>query len=237
MGGLLQAADVTSPEGSWARGYPIDSIGCALRSETTNVCDPVREDLSGPTAAEVGLCSTNDANIFAVVVSLASRAMRMSGDEDGVVRDALDFETEKAAGKALWGEIGSEKDNTSLTGPDVGTVPAGASTNATVSTLLEEFWSRTVGVGYEDTIIHLGVSRLLEMFGEIEGGLIKNLGIQVATSPGYPADGIAVTGPIRIRLGADQVLTSVDSADNTARSEANRIAAIEFDPCTAVRVA
>lgn len=237
MGGLLQAADVTSPEGSWARGYPIDSIGCALRSETTDVCDPIRVDLSGPAAADVGVCTTNEANIFAVVISLASRAMRMSGNEDGVVRAALDFETEKAAGKALWGEIGSEKTTTSLVGPDVATVAAGTSTNATVSAALEAFWAKTVGIAYEDTIIHLGVSRLLEMFAEIEGGLLKNLGIQVATSPGYPSDGIAVTGPIGVRLGSDQVLTSVDSADNTARSEANRIAAIEFDPCTAVRVA
>lgn len=237
MGGLLQAANVVRPEGSWAKGYGIESIGCALRSETSNVCEPARTDLSGPSAVEVGLCEDIDANIFAVIIDLRSRAMRSSGIEEGVVRGALDFETEKAAGKALWGEIGSHKAETSLIGPSVGTVAAGTTTNATVSAALQEFWTKTTGIAYEDTIVHLGIGRLLEMFGEIEGSLLKNLGIHVATSPGYPSTGIAVTGPITVRLSPDQVLADTDSADNTRYSEANRIAALEFDPCTAVRVA
>lgn len=237
MGGLLETANVVRDDTSFARGYAIESLGCALRSDTTDVCNPVRVGLSGPTEAEVGECTPVDANVFAVLVDLKARAMRISGNETDWVRDALDFEAEKAAGKALWGEVGSEKTTTSLVGPEVGTVVAGANTNATVAALLEEFWSRATGVKYEDTIIHLGVGRLLEMFGEIEGAVLKNLGIRVATSPGYPSSGIAVTGPITIKFGADQVLTETASSDNTVYSSANRLAALEFDPCIAVRVA
>lgn len=240
MGGLLQTASVVRGDGPWSRGYQIESIGCAIRSQTVEVCSPgaTREDLSGPTDAEIGDCVDVEANVFGVEVLLRGRSMRMTdaGNYDSIVRGALDFESEKAAGKALWGSIGDNPE-TSLMNSAVGTVVAAAGANDTVTAALVEFWSKTVGIAYEDTILHLGVGRLMELFGEIEGSLLKNLDIKVATSPGYPAEGIAVTGPVKVLLGSDQVLGSHDSSDNSAYGVANRLAAIEFDPCNAVRVA
>lgn len=239
MSGLLKAANVVQGDGPWSRGYAVESTGCALRSATIDVCSPssAREDLSGPSDVEVGDCVDVEANVFAVEVLLRGRAMRMrDGGYGPLVSGALDMETEKAAGKALWGLIGDNPE-TSLMNPSVGSVVAGADANNTVAAALTEFWSKTVGIAYEDTIIHLGVGRLMELFGEIEGSLLKNLDIKIATSPGYPAEGIAVTGPITVKLGSDQVLESTDSSDNTAHGVANRLVAIEFDPCNAVRVA
>lgn len=235
MGGLLEVASVQRGDGNWTAGYQIDSVGCALRSEASGVCAPiVRSRISGDVEGD-GSTQGLDAQVFAVITSLKGRAMCSSGDEPKIVSDALDVESEKAAGMALWGLLGAA--DVALTNTDVGTVAAGPTTNATVASLLTEFWGRATGVAYKDTIIHLGVSRLLEMFGEIEGSVVKNLGIQVATSPGYPANGVAITGPVRILLGSDQVLTGHDHTVNTMVTEANRLAAIEFDPCIAVRVA
>lgn len=233
MGGLLDVANVQRGDGNWSSGYQIDSIGCALRSEVTDVCSPVRSRISGDAEGD-GTTEGLNANIFAVVTSLKGRAMCSSGDEEGIVAGALDMETEKAAGLALWGNTGNTE--VSLASAAVSSVAAGPNANATVSALLKEFWDLATGVRYQDTIIHLGIGRLMEMFGEIEGSVLKNLGIQVATSPGYPSDGIAITGPVTIKIGSDQVLRQNDSAVNTVLTEANRLVALEFDPCIAVRV-
>lgn len=240
MGGLLETANVVVGDGAWSRGYQVESVGCAIRSETVDVCAPAatREDLSGPTAAEIGDCVDVEANVFGVQILLKGRAMRSNDSGyDSIVRGALDMETEKAAGKALWGNVGANPE-TSVMNPATGTVAeAVGGTNDTLVAALTEFWRSTVGISYEDTIIHLGVGRLLELFGEIENGLLKNLGVRVATSAGYPPEGIAITGPITVRIGSDQILGDTDTADNTAYGVANRLVAIEFDPCNAVRVA
>lgn len=236
MGGLLEVADVVRGDGTWTAGYEIDSVGCALRSETATICSPVvRSRISGDVEGD-GSTYGLKAQIFPVITSINGRTVCSSGNEESIVRDALDAESEKAAGKALWGSIDAAAE-VSLLATDVATVAAGPTSNATLAAVLTAFWDRATGVRHQDTVIHLGVGRLLEMFGEIEGSVLKNLGIQVATSPGYPSDGIAVTGPIRVRLGSDQVLQEHSYGTNRMTTEANRLAAIEFDPCIAVRVA
>lgn len=231
MSGLLKAANIQRVDVVRNEGF--DAVGCALSSEVSNICTPItRVSLTG---TPDGDGQGPDTNIFHVITRMKSRARCSPGSEESFVSAALDFEAEKAAGVALWGGTGDNPD-VSLMGPDVATVVAGASTNATVAALLQEFWGRATGVAYEDTILHLGVARLLEMFAEIEGGLLKNLDIKVATSPGYPSDGVAVSGPILIKLGPDETLQGFDSATNDIYTEASRLGGLEFDPCFAVRV-
>lgn len=233
MSGLLDVASVTDPAESWGAGFQIDSIGGALRSYSTDICTPDRQLLSG---VEDETAGANDANIFAIVTALEGRVRCASGSEPDLVRNAMAAETEKAAGKALWGDSGSPNP-VSLHGTDVETVTAGANASDSVGAAIEKFWSIATGIANDGMIIHLGISRLLELFGQVEDGAIKNLDIKVATSAGYPADAIAVTGPIAIRLGEIQTISAVDFRTNGGISEATRVAALEFDPRIAVRVA
>lgn len=231
MGGLLETVEVVRV--ATPRAIAFDAPGCAMKSEVADVCDPEREVLTNDAP---GNGSGPDRNMFSVIVSLESRLMCSPGDEEKWVDGALEFETEKAAGKVLWGDIGDNAANVSLMASTVGTVAAGADARASVGAALAEFWSRATGVGYDQTFIHLGVDRLLELFGEIEDSLVKNLNIKVVTSAGYPPAGIAITGPIRVELGPGQTLQQQDQSVNDQFTEANRLGTLEFDPCIAVRV-
>lgn len=232
MSGLLEAAEVVRVP--TVRSDAFDAVGCVLRSQVSNVCSPiVRDDLSG----SEGDGSAPDKNLFAVLTSMKSRAQCSPGTEEKMVGDALDMESEKAAGRVLFGSTGDNAGIVSLAAPTVGTVATGASARASLVAALQEFWTRATGVSYEDTLVHLGVGSLLELFGEVENSLIKNLDIKVATSAGYPTNAIAVTGPIRVELGPDEVLQSHDTTVNDIVTEASRLGALEFDPCIAVRVA
>lgn len=234
-GGALGASPVTVTFQGALAGTDVPLLvanGASLVNATVATTAITEGDPPNP-AAVTGV----DGNTFVVVTSLGSRPQCSTGTEEALVSDALDFETEKAAGRALWGLTGDAVGTTSLASGSVATVAAGANARASVSAALQSFWTRSTGVRTKDTVIHLGINRLLEMFGEIEGSLLKNLDVKVATSPGYPPDSIAVTGPIRIKLGPDQVLQSNDTAINDVLTEATRFGALEFDPCTAVRVA
>lgn len=236
MGGLLETA-MTERDVQVRMSDQFGSVGCALRSEVTNICGPASRETLTRDSGEAGPTEGLTVNAFTVVTSLAERVMCADPTASpALVRDAMEMESEKAAGLALWGGTGENPD-LSFQGPDVATVAAGASTNATVAALLKEFWSRATGVQYQDTIIHLGVGALLELFGEIEAGLIKNLNIRTATSPGYPSDMVAVTGPVLIKLGPIEVIPRVDESVNRQLTEAVRLGSIQFDPCMAVVVA
>lgn len=241
MGGLLDTANlVRTGESFGTSSYDLPSPTPFMRSALYDVCDPTNEhiDVSGLGVGDPypsSDCILPRANVFAVVVDLGSRAMRSEGNEEELVRSALDIESEKAAGIAMWGGDYASPPPTSLSGADVATVAAGADPAASLVAALGAYWKRSVGIDYPDTIIHLGVAHLVSLFGQIEGGVVKNLDIRVATSPGYPDDLIAVTGPVTIKLGPDEVDSNVDRS-NAMVSEASRLVAIEFDPAAAVRV-
>jgi hypothetical protein len=237
VGALLEVANVERGVVVRTSGEQFDSAGCALVSYASDVCAPVTRELLSGSEDESAECDVLDQNIFAVLVSLQGRTMRSSGNEEALVADAFDAELEKAAGRVLWGDIGDNSANVSLTAASVATVVAGASAPLSVASMLEEFWTRATGVGHQDTILHLGVRPLLELFGQVEGSLLKNLDIRVATSPGYPVNGMAVTGPVRYRISPVEVLLQHETTVNRIVTEGSALGSLEFDPCTAVRVA
>lgn len=234
MGTLLGASNVIEGDGNWSAGYQIDSVGGALVSYAVDVCSPNRTG-SRVSGFEDGSAEGLDANIIAVVTQLPGKVRCQSGDEEQLVRKAIGVETEKSLGKALWGLTGNT--DVSLAAADVLTVTAGGSRVASVGAALKEFWDKAVGVDYTETVLHLGVDVVLDMFGQIEGSILKNFDIKIASSAGYPPDGIAVTGPITVRLGSVQSLVGNAWGTNRVNTEANRLAALEFDPTIAVRVA
>lgn len=176
-----------------------------------------------------------EAYIFGVVTSLKGRAICSEGQEPSWVEAAMDEETEKAVGRTLFDGNGGAAD--AYIDSVTHTVAEGATTADTVAALLAKFWDETVGVKQSETLLHLGISRVLKMPGLLEGDRLINTDIRVVTSSGYPADAAAVTGPVTVKLSSTQLLGEVDTRFNDVHNEATRLVSIEFDPCVAVRVA
>lgn len=231
---LMEAAAVEVGDGHWTSSYQYDTPGCALSSSRTDICTPVRQALTGDSA---GSANASDGFIFAVVTSMKGRARCSLGSEGEWVKDALDMETEKAAGTTLWDGIGGAAD-AYLMAPEVSTVASGATVIDTVAALLEKFWQVATGVREEDTVLHVGIKHLMVLANQgilDADSTLKGTKVKVASSPGYALTAAAVTGPVRIRLSTDQVVQVPDISVNDLINEATRLVAIEFDPCTAVR--
>jgi hypothetical protein len=67
-------------------------------------------------------------------------------------------------------------------------------------------------------------------------GPIKRLGLNVVISGAYPSLGMAITGPIDIRLGDIDPQKNQNGVyrDNKIWISASRFAAFAFDPCLAL---
>jgi hypothetical protein len=229
----MEAAEVERGDGHWSAGYQFDSVGCVLHSIISDVCTPARGTLSG-TNDPAATSSGRNAYVFGVVTSMRGRARCSSGLEPKWVADALDAETEKAAGEVLFGGNGGAAD-VYLTKGEVATVASGTTTPATVAAALAKFWTLATGVKQEDTILHLGIGSALGMVNLIDGDYLYGTKIKVSVSEGYGVNVVAVTGPVTIRVGDNQVVAVPDTKNNDLNNEATRLVAVEFDPCIAVR--
>lgn len=241
---LLEAADVARGNGNWMSGGQYEGPGCSMRSFVSPVCVPGREPLTNENPDDeepLSDCGV-DSFPFAVLTSIKSRARDTFTNFKSWVSEALDAETEKAAGRFLFGgstAIPDEDRVAWLGSDDVRTVAAGANATASVLAAVTEFRRYATGVRDEDTLLHLGLGVHWEVNPFIidDGDRLEGTQIRVVTSPGYPSDSIAVTGPITLRLSTDQVLEEVNSSRNDRETEATRFVSLEFDPCHAVRVA
>jgi hypothetical protein len=152
----------------------------------------------------------------------------------------MDAEVEKALGKFLF--EGSDDipvdDRVAWLGSAELEVAPGASSQASILAAVTEFRTRTVGVRDEDILVHLGLGVVWDVNALIidDGDRLEGTNIKVVSSPGYPNDGIGVTGPIRVRQTSTQTLSEVNTSVNDRNTEATRIVSLEFDPCQAVRV-
>lgn len=242
MSGLLEVANVERGVDA-VRMRQFDKAGCSMTSWVTDICAPDRDAagalLTGD-AASTDVGEALDELVFAAIVQKRGRNMCSDGNEEADVRDAMEAEAEKAAGRALWSGFGAapEDDPVYLSHADIPQVAAGADAEATLANLLEEFWSRATGIRTDQTILHLGSERLFRMAQKVVvANEVVGLNIKVATSPGYHRNAMALTGPIRIRMSSDQILRSHDASNNTLIVEGDRLLAMSFDPCYAVRAA
>lgn len=80
-----------------------------------------------------------------------------------------------------------------------------------------------------DPLLHLGMNTVLQL-GEDR---LDALGFPYVVNTGYPIDGLAVTGPVTIRIGDVQAIQSYNVSINRTSVEALRFAAFQFDPCQA----
>jgi hypothetical protein len=239
---LLDAATVENGDGNWVSGYEIGADQCGLVSAVSDTCNPSSYVVIG--GSEDGTPLALRVTPFAVLVRMNERTTFCSWQEIAAQLDGLiNVEKEKAAGHALWfgsdaGEGPSAPDpnprqgETWLGNAAVTSVAAGSDDTASLADALAAFYAKTVGV---EPVIHLGTSAALRM-AWIDKDSIRGIDAPVVINPGYDPDGIAITGPVRIRFGNVQKLDGVNTSVNRVSADANVLGAIEFDPCAAVVV-
>lgn len=232
MNGLLQVATVINGDGNWAAGYEAEALGCGLSVATTDICTPARVVVTGATDLD-DMPSSYEVVPFGIVARVKRSTRCSSGEEQKQVDEALSAATEMAVGKVMWEGVSGWTGGAFLESTDVATATEGASTKATIAAVLDKFYSLA---GWEVPILHLGLTSALNAADLFEGNPAFT-NVTVAVSPGYPTTGVAATGPITVHLGPVQSFQSFDSTVNRTEIEANRLAAIEFDPCIAVLAA
>ena len=210
-------------DGEWQQGYPTLALGSGFHLSTEDICNPsTPPDLpSTPTGEQV--------YPFALRAQAEVPPRCAPNDVAGFMETAFEESTEWGITKALWNGPDSPHPDSKmyLTHPDIETVARGSDPFTTVGTLLERAFEKSP---YLKPVIHLGFTSAMSL----QLGL-STLGIPFVVPRGYPANAIAVTGPVYIRLGSIQNISEVNTSINRQYFEANRIAAIEFDPAEAVR--
>jgi hypothetical protein len=228
MYGLLEAATVLEGDGTWTAGYEVDALSCGRVLEPYDTCTPGTPDVedSGtgfkidPWAIVGGQkfgvrCEPKNAReALAVAMADSSEYFTAKNFWNGDVPDWV------GVGEGMY-----------LEDSGIATVAAGADTKASIAAALG-----TAYAAHPDIIpiVHLGLGAALSITDLYS---LDALGFKYVVSPGYPTDGIAVTGPIVVRLGSVEILKSHDEKINRSYVSGTRLVAVEFDPCLAVRVA
>lgn len=161
---------------------------------------------------------------FAVTVRMERSLLCRSESPADIVKDAVEVELEKGAGRVLW--FGSGDGDIWLGNPSATSLDA----EATLGDLLTEFYRKTVGL---KPTVHMGVTIALEHSwsdGKVEGALDADF----VVSPGYPANGLAVTGPVKIWADSAESIEAFDTTINEGQTEATILAALSYDPCSVV---
>lgn len=240
---LLDAATVIEGDGNWMGGGLIDNPGCSLQSFTSPVCEPDRRPLTNETvdgATPEVVCQL-ESFPFAVITQVRFRGRDLDIESKRRwVKDAMDAEAEKAAASVFWegdAAMDGAKEYASLASTSVHSATAGTDGKASIVAALEEFRQWATGAHHKDTLLHLGYAVLLEADTAIDdNGRLKGTSIRVVSSPGYPSDGIALTGPVTIRRSSIQDLGEINTANNDRETAATQFVSVEFDPCYAVLV-
>jgi hypothetical protein len=218
---FFETFNVVEEDGNWQQGYVKDTLGEGFHLFTQDICDPTAP---GPLPdSEMGK------RIYPFAITAYQEIPPRCAPEyvGAFVDEAFRAATETAVSKYLWEGTAETESTMYLTHGDVEEITRGADAYTTVGSLLERAYEKTP---FLRPTIHLGwQSALALQFG------LTTLGLPYVVPHGYPANAIAVTGPVTIRLGSVQNISRTDIKINRTYFEATRIAAIEFDPAQAVR--
>lgn len=240
--GLLDIATVETGDGQWTAGYEVESWGCGVGEYITDLCTPDPIHVAGAEYRESDGGTPGSVKIvpFSFVAGIARNTRYFSDTDVPRLAEFIAASETPVAYVFSRGFAGYEGETLATAAsndkPSVTTVAAGASTQETIISLLEA-WSNRSTFGYDSAVLHLGVSAAFSLssqpFVSEAWSVLNEMEIDVAISPGYPTDFVALTGPIVIRLSSIQVLKATDALHNKIFFEATRLAAIEYDPCLA----
>lgn len=236
---------VVDPNQRWTIGHDLPDASGAYSLAVSDTCDPTNAHLVAGTADINPLVYT--VKSFGALVQAKRNIRCANGEEQEIVRRLLDDGgVESAAEYALWNGIPGW-DNAvqpSLSNIDVATVGASAQAPDSLASAIIRRHQLTVAKRY---LIHLGVKTALDLsaVGQIylDGpDPIKNqlriraVDAPIVVSPYYPANGIAITGPVVVRVSSPNAWQTWDYTHNKTLIDGFRLIEIDFDPSTSVRV-
>lgn len=233
MNGLLDIATVLDGDGHWTIGYEVDALACGRNVEGSGICNalPLSEDDLGDSHTGYKV------EPFAVVGYQRFGTRCTPDDAEIALTGAILDSTEYVLGRNFWyGDIPNWDGATEgmfLTDAAIATQSIGTGDiNSAIAAVMKAAFDRHPEL---DPVLHLGLKSALEIpqFDNLEMIGIDN----VVVNPAYPADAIAVTGPILIRTGTVETQTGLVAVPRSNRIyiSGTRIVAFEFDPCLAVR--
>lgn len=220
MKSLLEAAEVD--RSSRFRSQQDEHVQCAMSSTLGSVCLPAPGGLLG--GSRGGRPAAYGRAEFAVTVRMERSLLCRTASPVDIIEEAVEVELEKAAGRVLW--FGDGTGDIWLGNPSASTVGA----DATLGDLLAAFYRKTVGL---KPTVHMGIKIALEHSwsdGKVEGALDADF----VVSPGYPPEGLAVTGPVRVWAEDAESIEAVHTGTNEGHTEATILAALSYDPCSVV---
>jgi len=231
MAGLLDVATLLTGDGSWMHGYEVDALACGREFDIVDICTP------GPPPDADDSLTGYKVVPFALVSQQRFGARCAPEDAWSSLVDATDSATENMVADVFYNgdnainSVNPWDGEMWLESTDVNVVTAGTDTAETVGKVLIE--SSDNNPELTEPILHLGVQSAIHL-----GAGLANLDIEdIVVSPAYPADAVAVTGPVLVRISDIQSLITHQESTNRRYYEATRLAVVEFDPCLATRAA
>lgn len=224
--GLLDAATVIRGDGTWTHGYEVDALSCGRIIQGTDLCTPI-------TILDLSVTGTGYKVVpFGIEGHQNFRVVCAPEDADEALTEAMDAASDFVIAKNLWfGYIPDWPGVTEgmfLTSGSIATAATGTSTARTIADVLGAAFALHPDL---EPILHLGLSAAADLQDNF---LLSAADMPVVVSPAYPPLGVAVTGPIIVRLGSIETLTRIDESINREYIQGTRLAAFEFDPCLAV---
>jgi hypothetical protein len=231
--GLLKpgAATVLVGDGHWTNSYEIDALSCGRTIRAVDICQP--GDASVLDRAGFGYKIVPFAVVGEQVLGVRCSPEESKTAMDTAMADASEY---VVAGQFWTGDVtdwAGVDEGMFLEHADIVTVSAGANTGASVTKALIKAYQLHPEI---TPMVHMGIGAAASF---ADNFLTSHAGddIKWVISPGYPDNGIAVTGPVVVHLGSVETIVATDQSINKKFLSGTRLASVEFDPCLAVRVA
>lgn len=219
FGGSMTGIDepVMTANSSGLTGGTSPSVTAAITTHGSNTVAPASYPLARDT--EPFACTA-----YGIVPPRCEPA-----DYGDFIQQAIVTSSEWQISNALWTGYNGATGDMYLEHPDVEVIARTGDPYTIVGAVLQRAYAKTP---FLQPVIHLGWQSAMSL----QLGL-ASLQLPFVVPHGYPANAIAVTGPVVIRLGSVQAIETYDMNLNRHSFEATRLASIEFDPGIAVRVA
>ncbi|QEM41555.1 hypothetical protein SEA_FORZA_88 [Gordonia phage Forza] len=223
MARFLETFEVIQGDGSWSNGpQPIDLLSQGVDIDTYDICTPATP--ADPPEFSMG----DDVEPFAIKGYIEVPTRCAPADVEKYLHDAMVDSAEYTITKTLWSGANDNDTEFYMNGAHVSEVTRDGNVYAALGRAVHTAYAKTPFI---KPVIHLGFETAMSLQLSLQ-----NLGLPFVVAPGYPQDAIAVTGPIRVRLGTLEITKSVNPKNNRMQVEGTQFAKIEFDPYMAVRV-
>lgn len=208
-----------------ALGEEFDAMACGRRHEILGeICEP--EDVDPQDVSLTGY----ESKPFVLLTQQTFGVRCTPAEALELARESNTDSLDHQIGKVFWNGLAGWDGTLWLTSSEVARSTVDVSTVESVrlgvATLIQDAMDANPDL---DPLLHLGMNTVLQL-GEDR---LDALGFPYVVNSGYPINGIAVTGPVTIRIGDVQSLRGYNYAANRTSVEALRFAAFQFDPCQA----